>query len=81
MVIFMNYKEFADIIKTKRKIKGYKAYEFAMMLGIQRIRYTRIENGKLEPNFTELMMISKLLDIDLTAIYKNEKTSQVKHFD
>ena len=52
-----------------------------MMLGIQRIRYTRIENGKLEPNFTELMMISKLLDIDLAAIYKNEKTSQVKHFD
>ena len=52
----------------------------AKRLGINKIRYNRIENGLLEPTFIELQLIIIEFEININD-YIKEKMPIIGHFD
>lgn len=58
-------KTIGERIKTARKIKGYKAIDFADTIGIGKDQLSRIENGKVPCKTEYLFVISQLLDISV----------------
>lgn len=64
----MTYKNFSKIIKNKRILAGISQKDFATILYISNSRYNKIENGSVEPNFCELLLICKHLKISLDKI-------------
>lgn len=69
----MNFSAFAKIIKEKRILKGFSQKSMALNIPIQKCRYNRIENGKIEPTFLELQAICRTLEIDLTETLELKK--------
>ena len=61
----MTYKDFSLIIKFKRMDKNISQKEFSRMLGISQSKYSKIENGIMEPSFFLLQIKSRYLEIDL----------------
>ena len=76
----ISYKEFSKIIKNLRERKEISQKEMAKRLGINKIRYNRIENGLMEPSFIELQLIIIEFDINLNDYFK-EKMPIIGHFD
>ena len=76
----ISYKEFSKILKQIRERKEISQKEMAKRLGINKIRYNRIENGLLEPTFIELQLIIIEFDINLNDYFK-EKMPVIGHFD
>ena len=76
----ISYKEFSKILKQIRERKEISQKEMAKRLGINKIRYNRIENGLLEPTFIELQLIIIEFEININD-YIKEKISIVGHFD
>ena len=76
----ISYKEFSKILKLKWERKEIIQKEMAKRLGINKIRYNRIENGLLEPSFIELQLIIIEFDINLND-YIKEKMPIIGHFD
>jgi transcriptional regulator with XRE-family HTH domain len=76
----ISYKEFSKILKQIRERKEISQKEMAKRLGINKIRYNRIENGLLEPTFIELQLIIIEFDINLNDYFK-EKMPMIGHFD
>lgn len=58
----------AEVIKKRRKELGYTQSAFAHALGVARPTITRWELGWTNPNFYDLVRITKYLDIDLRTI-------------
>lgn len=58
-------KTIGERIKTARKTKGYKAIDFADIIGIGKDQLSRIENGKVPCKTEYLFVISQLLDISV----------------
>ena len=69
----MLYRDFAKIIKGKREGLGVSQKDMAMSLGLNRSSYNKIENGKMEPSFSTLQAICRLLSLDLTEILELKK--------
>ncbi len=69
----MLYRDFAKIIKEKREDIGISQKDMAMSLGLNRSSYNKIENGKMEPSFSTLQAICRLLSLDLTEILELKK--------
>ncbi len=78
---FMYYKDFAKIIKQKRKELGISSAEMADLLYISKSRYSKYENAHNEPSFEILCDIILLLDIDILKLIKKEKPKNLKFFD
>ena len=76
----INYKEFSKILKQIRERKEISQKEMAKRLGINKIRYNRIENGLLEPTFIELQLIIIEFEININD-YIKEKMPIIGHFD
>ena len=76
----ISYKEFSKILKNKRERLEISQKEMALRLGINKIRYNRIENGLMEPSFVELQLIVLEFKIDLNDYFK-EKMPIIGHFD
>ena len=76
----INYKEFSKILKQIRERKEISQKEMAKRLGINKIRYNRIENGLLEPTFIELQLIIIEFEININN-YIKEKMPIIGHFD
>lgn len=76
----ISYKEFSKILKQIRERKEINQKEMAKRLGINKIRYNRIENGLLEPTFIELQLIIIEFEININD-YIKEKMPIVGHFD
>lgn len=76
----ISYKEFSKILKQIRERKEISQKEMAKRLGINKIRYNRIENGLLEPTFIELQLIIIEFEININD-YIKEKMPIVGHFD
>ena len=76
----ISYKEFSKILKQKRERKEISQKEMAKRLGINKIRYNRIENGLLEPTFIELQLIIIEFEININD-YIKEKMPIIGHFD
>ena len=75
----MTYKDFSLIIKFKRMDKNISQKEFSRMLGISQSKYSKIENGIMEPSFILLQIISRYLEIDLNEILEIKKPIE-KHY-
>jgi transcriptional regulator with XRE-family HTH domain len=76
----ISYKEFSKILKQIRERKEISQKEMAKRLGINKIRYNRIENGLLEPTFIELQLIIIEFGININDYFK-EKMPIIGHFD
>ncbi len=76
----ISYKEFSKILKQIRERKEISQKEMAKRLGINKIRYNRIENGLLEPTFIELQLIIIEFEININD-YIKEKMPIIGHFD
>ena len=76
----ISYKDFSKILKQIRERKEISQKEMAKRLGINKIRYNRIENGLLEPTFIELQLIIIKFKININD-YIKEKMPIVGHFD
>ena len=73
----MTYIEFSKIIKEKRLELNILQKDISSYLGISISKYSKIENGLLEPKIIELSLIMKYLEIDPNILIK-EKSK--KHF-
>ena len=69
----MTYKDFSKYVKYKRLEMGYTQIEFAKMLSLNQSKYSKIENGIMEPSFILLQLICRYLEIDLTEILELKK--------
>ncbi len=76
----ISYKEFSKIIKYLRERKEISQKDMAKRLGINKIRYNRIENGLMEPSFIELQLIIIEFGININDYFK-EKMPIIGHFD
>ena len=69
-------KEISNRIKYLRKINGYTQEEMAEKLDIgDRIKFSRIENGKQSMTANEMIKFCKLLNISLDSLINNENLS------
>lgn len=75
----MTFQEFAKYIKTKRESLFLTQKEMAYKISINQSTYNKIENGKQEPTFSQLIRISKELEIDLTEILQLKKPNSKEH--
>ena len=75
-------KEIGNSIKKLRKISGYTQEEIAEKLDIgDRIKISRIENGKQSMTANEMIKFCKLLNISLDSLINNEKLSSEDFID
>ena len=77
-----NNKEIGNKIKNLRKINGYIQEEIAEKLDIgDRIKISRIENGKQSMTANEMIKFCKLLNISLDSLINNENLSSEDFID
>ena len=77
-----NNKEIGNKIKNLRKINGYTQEEIAEKLDIgDRIKISRIENGKQSMTANEMIKFCKLLNISLDSLINNENLSSGDFID
>lgn len=57
--------EIGKRIKEKRKEKGYKAIDFADIIGVGKDQLSRIENGKLPCKTEYLFIMSQVLEVSV----------------
>lgn len=77
-----NNKEIGNKIKNLRKINGYTQEEIAEKLAIgDRIKISRIENGKQSMTANEMIKFCKLLNISLDSLINNENLSSEDFID
>ena len=75
-------KEIGNRIKNIRKRNGYTQEEIAEKLDIgDRIKISRIENGKQSMTVNEMIKFCKLLNISLDSLINNEKVSSEDFID
>lgn len=75
-------KEIGNKIKNLRTISGYTQEEIAEKLDIgDRIKISRIENGKQSMTANEMIKFCKLLNISLDSLINNEKLSSEDFID
>lgn len=75
-------KEIGNRIKNLRKISGYTQEEIAEKLDIgDRIKISRIENGKQSMTANEMIKFCKLINISLDSLINNEKLSSEDFID
>ena len=75
-------KEIGNRIKNLRKISGYTQEEIAEKLDIgDRIKISRIENGKQSMTANEMIKFCKLFNISLDSLINNEKLSSEDFID
>lgn len=77
----MTYKNFSKIIKNKRILSGISQKDFSKKLSVSNSKYNKIENGSVEPNFSELLLICKLLKISLDKIINESINDTILLYD
>ena len=70
-------KEIGKRIKEKRKEKGYKAIDFADIIGVGKDQLSRIENGKLPCKFEHLFVITQILDVSSDYLIYGKEENDV----
>lgn len=66
-------------IQTERKKKGFKAIDFADIIGIGKDQLSRIENGKVPCKTEYLFVISQILEVSIDYIM-NGNDEKETHF-
>ena len=57
--------KFHEKLKILRKKKGLTQQEVAELLNVERVAYTKWENGKNKPNYEKLSMLACIFDVSL----------------
>ena len=57
--------KFHEKLKVLRKKKGLTQQEIADLVHVDRVRITKWENGKREPNFENLSMLACIFDVSI----------------
>ena len=57
--------KFHEKLKVLRKKKGLTQQEVAELLNVERVTYTKWENGKNKPNYEKLSMLVCIFDVSL----------------
>lgn len=70
-------KEMGRRIKEKRKEKGYKAIDFADIIGVGKDQLSRIENGKLPCKLEHLLVITQILDVSSDYLIYGKEENDV----
>ncbi|MCR5350533.1 MAG: helix-turn-helix domain-containing protein [Acholeplasmatales bacterium] len=73
----MTYQEFAKLIKEKRLESNILQKDIASYLCVSISKYSKIENGQLEPKIIELSLILKYFQIDPNVLIEEKPK---KHF-
>lgn len=69
-------------IRKVREAKGLSQKEVAMTLVMNPSQYSKIENGKVDPQFSSIEKIAKALDIDIADIFNSNKLiANIDSFD
>lgn len=63
-------KAFGLVIKKIRLSKGISQSDFSKMIGIDRVYYSSIENGKHSVSLDKINLIAKGLNISLYNLFK-----------
>lgn len=62
-----------DKIRKVREAKGLSQKQVALSLGMDQAQYSRIENGKTDPSFSNVTKIAKALGVDLSELFKSDE--------
>jgi transcriptional regulator with XRE-family HTH domain len=62
-----------DKIKKVREAKGLSQKQIAGILKMDQAQYSRIENNKNDPSFSNVVRISEALGIDLIELFKADE--------
>ena len=63
--------QIAELLKKVRNEKGWTQQYVADKVGISRVYYTDMENGRYTPSLKVLARLSVLFDIDLNFLKEN----------
>lgn len=63
-------KKVGDNIKRARKLKNLTQKEMAEKLNMTQQQYSRFENGVFELNYSQLIVVCKILDITPNEIFE-----------
>lgn len=60
-------------IKKLREAKGLSQKQVALSLGMDQAQYSRIENSKTDPAFSNVEKIAKALGVGITDLFKADE--------
>ena len=65
--------QIGDKIRKVREAKGLSQKQVALSLGMDQAQYSRIENSKTDPSFSNVTKIAKALGIELSELFKSDE--------
>ncbi len=68
-------------IKGIRKSKGLSQQNVADIIGINRVQYTRIENGNSEPTISTLEKVANALEVQLVGLISDNGSYDINSYD
>lgn len=75
-------KDMGKRIQDARKNKGFKAIDFADLIGIGKDQLSRIENGKVPCKLEHLFVIAKYLNVTTDyLLYGRSYIEEAEHFN
>jgi len=64
--------QIGDKIRKVREAKGLSQKQVAISLGMDQAQYSRIENGKTDPSFSNVTKIAGALGVELSELFKSD---------
>jgi transcriptional regulator with XRE-family HTH domain len=71
----------SDNIKFYRQQRELSQKEICALIGINQAQYSRVENGKVEPNLASLRKIADALQVPVADLLKEDKKVELDSFD
>lgn len=65
----------AEILRQRRKARGFSQRDLASKLGVQQARLSLIENGQAHLTLERLIAIARVLDLDVVVRERPSKPS------
>lgn len=64
--------QIGDKIRKVREAKGLSQKQVALSLAMDQAQYSRVENGKTDPSFSNVSKIAGALGIELSELFKSD---------
>lgn len=68
-----NLTTLGTICRKRREEMGIKSQDVARLLGVCRSAYSRIENGKIRPSYSQCEKLSQMLNIPMHVLLSQAK--------
>lgn len=74
--------QIGEKIRKVREAKGLSQKQVAFSLGMDQAQYSRIENGKTDPSFSNVAKIANALGVDLSELFRSDEVfKEVNSYD